>query len=421
MTSTPHVPDEHSRLLRLASITLVAIGCARPHVSPIVPRESCAGDTLALGRGPVRDAATSVRVAPGVTYRCLVRAAGPWVVHAVELDLRQGFRIETEHAFGALRGRERTTAMMARRAIAGDTALVAINADFFDLATGEVRNNEVIRGRWSRGTARSRGAEPRSQFAMTVTGEPLIGRLTLDAWLVAAGDSVRVTGLNVPAASPHDVIVYTPWHGERSAGRDSVAARTGRSTTALVLQPHSSGDTARYRVASDEPDGYGVAIPPRGAVVVFADSARQARQRLPLNGGEVRLHLGVDGQRTPIRTIVGGWPRIVTDGRSVAALADSAERTAASFSAARHPRSAVGIDRERRRLILAVVDGRRPWSVGMTLVELATVLIELGAHQALNLDGGGSTTLVVGNRIVNVPSDAAGERAVGNALLVFGR
>ena len=54
----------------------------------------------------------------------------------------------------------------------------------------------------------------------------------------------------------------------------------------------------------------------------------------------------------------------------------------------------------------------------MTLVELGDFLVSIGVFQGLNLDGGGSTTLVIDGRIVNRPSDAAGERAVGNAILV---
>jgi exopolysaccharide biosynthesis protein len=66
------------------------------------------------------------------------------------------------------------------------------------------------------------------------------------------------------------------------------------------------------------------------------------------------------------------------------------------------------------------VDGRQPgFSAGMTLVEMADFMIGLGAYQALNLDGGGSTTIVVANRVVNRPADAAGERRVSNALMII--
>ncbi len=76
----------------------------------------------------------------------------------------------------------------------------------------------------------------------------------------------------------------------------------------------------------------------------------------------------------------------------------------------RHPRTAVGLDRSRRWLYLVVVDGRQPgYSVGMTARELADLMMRIGADRALNLDGGGSSVLLVAARgdtldIVNRPS-----------------
>ena len=68
---------------------------------------------------------------------------------------------------------------------------------------------------------------------------------------------------------------------------------------------------------------------------------------------------------------------------------------------------------------LVTVDGRQPaLSVGMTLVELRALAHRLGLVNALNLDGGGSTTMWVQGRVVNNPSDAAGPRKVSDALIV---
>ena len=69
-------------------------------------------------------------------------------------------------------------------------------------------------------------------------------------------------------------------------------------------------------------------------------------------------------------------------------------------------------------LYLFAVDGRSENSGGMTLTELAVMMRTLGAWDALNFDGGGSTTMVIGGAVVNKPSDLTGERAVGNALMV---
>lgn len=111
---------------------------------------------------------------------------------------------------------------------------------------------------------------------------------------------------------------------------------------------------------------------------------------------------------------VGGFPDLIDDGARVGDL-EISDRP--SFAAARHPRTAVGYDSEDDRLWLVVADGRRlPHAAGMTLPELADLFETLGADEAINLDGGGSTAMVITGATVNRPSDLAGERAVANAL-----
>ncbi|MDF1505105.1 phosphodiester glycosidase family protein, partial [Roseisolibacter sp. H3M3-2] len=122
--------------------------------------------------------------------------------------------------------------------------------------------------------------------------------------------------------------------------------------------------------------------------------------------------------RVPLRTAMGGWGRLLAAGEDVSARADALEGTFPRFSAARHPRSAVGVSRDGRTVWLVAVDGRSTASVGMTFGELAPALRALGAWDAMNLDGGGSTTLVLDGRVANAPSDPSGERPVGNALVV---
>ena len=111
---------------------------------------------------------------------------------------------------------------------------------------------------------------------------------------------------------------------------------------------------------------------------------------------------------------VGGFPDLIDRGERVGDLEVAARP---GFAAARHPRTAVGYDDDRRTVWLVVVDGRQaPHSSGMSLPELVELMESLGTEEALNLDGGGSSVLVVGSRPVNRPSDATGERPVVNAL-----
>lgn len=111
---------------------------------------------------------------------------------------------------------------------------------------------------------------------------------------------------------------------------------------------------------------------------------------------------------------IGGFPELLAGGQKVGDL-EVADRP--DFARERHPRTAVGLDLEAQRLWLVVVDGRQEgWSAGMSLPELADFMEALGARDALNLDGGGSSVMVIGGRRVSRPSDAGGERAVVNAL-----
>jgi exopolysaccharide biosynthesis protein len=117
--------------------------------------------------------------------------------------------------------------------------------------------------------------------------------------------------------------------------------------------------------------------------------------------------------REPKRWMTGavaGWPMVVEHCAPVTALPGSAH-----FTLAPHPRTAVGLSKDRRRLLFVVADGRREGVPGLTLPELAAVMVEAGACTALNLDGGGSSALWLRDRVVNRPSDGF-ERKVANHL-----
>ena len=117
--------------------------------------------------------------------------------------------------------------------------------------------------------------------------------------------------------------------------------------------------------------------------------------------------------------ILGGAGLLLLDGREIDDWTE--EIISAGFDTTRHPRTMVGVDGE-GAIWLVTVDGRQPsLSLGMNFAELKTLARRLGLRSALNLDGGGSTTMVVKDRIVNHPSDATGPRPVGDAILVFTR
>jgi Phosphodiester glycosidase len=88
------------------------------------------------------------------------------------------------------------------------------------------------------------------------------------------------------------------------------------------------------------------------------------------------------------------------------------------FGVRRNPRTMAGVSAA-GDVLLVTVDGRQPgYSVGLSFAEEAAVMRALGAVEALNLDGGGSTTMVAGGRLLGRPSDATGERPVGDGFVV---
>lgn len=153
-----------------------------------------------------------------------------------------------------------------------------------------------------------------------------------------------------------------------------------------------------------------------GEVWARADGRVRRQEVIGVGPGRVRIFARERPLRAPKRWMTGavaGWPMVVEDCRPVAELPGSDH-----FTHAPHPRTAVGLSRDRRTLLLAVADGRRADAPGLTLPELAALLVEAGACTALNLDGGGSSALWLRDRIVNQPSDGV-ERKVANHLAII--
>lgn len=101
---------------------------------------------------------------------------------------------------------------------------------------------------------------------------------------------------------------------------------------------------------------------------------------------------------------VGGGPVLVKNGKI---NVTSREEAFGGSHLQRHPRSAIGY-KDKNTLLLMVVDGRQQASAGVTLNDLAEMMLDIGAKDALNLDGGGSSAMVAAGEVVNVPSDIPG-------------
>jgi hypothetical protein len=211
--------------------------------------------------------------------------------------------------------------------------------------------------------------------------------------------------------------LYTSRYGATTP-RDTV-----RQTAEVSLASAGRrGDTLLFVRRGAVSASSGSHIPADGAVLAaYGTGARTKEVQAMADGDTVRVLLAtlprIPRGAAPAM-IIGGWPRILRDGENVAGDAATVEGTISRNAEARHPRTSVGFSRDSSTLFILAVDGRSENSGGMTLVELADMMRQLGAWQAMNFDGGGSTTMVIDGKLVNRPSDQAGERPVGNALLV---
>lgn len=158
-------------------------------------------------------------------------------------------------------------------------------------------------------------------------------------------------------------------------------------------------------------------VAPRGDAASRGQVYWHAQEPFPTLYLSSRNTVSFDAPAHPYNAI-SGETRLVMGGAPVDGLDDSDL----------HPRTAIGYSKNEKFLTIVVVDGRQPfYSEGITLAELADLMIELGAHNAMNFDGGGSSTLVIRGadgspRVLNSPIDLyipGRERPVANHLGIY--
>jgi len=371
-----------------------------------------------------RDTVTSRDLAPGVSYRQFTDPRGPWAMNLVRVDLRRAnLEIRSARALDHLKGRERVSDMVRRASTSGVRVLAAVNADFFELKSGENENNQVIAGEWWKGLKVTDSPydtydNVHAQFGIDAARRPVIDRFILDAKAWDHGVVTPIITLNFnPPGNPEGSALYTSRYGATTP-RDT-ARQTAEAT---LVRTGKHGDTLVFVRHGPVSASSGSSIPPDGAVIAaYGTGLRTKEIQAMADGDTIKVLLAtlphIAHGETP-SVLIGGWPRILRDGKNVAGDAATVEGTISRNAEMRHPRTAVGYSRDGSTLFLLTVDGRSESSGGMTLIELANMMRKLGAWQAMNFDGGGSTTMVVDGTLVNKPSDKEGERAVGNALLV---
>jgi hypothetical protein len=238
----------------------------------------------------------------------------------------------------------------------------------------------------------------------------IFGHVTFSGELIAGPRlSHVVNGLNRPRGD-NELIVFTPEFHRTTL--------TDPGGLELIVR--------RGRVAEVRDRAGSSTIPADGFVVSAAGTAREWLVQNLRKGQQARLRLKLSpdeidqaGTWDKATSIIGGGPQLIKAGRIE--ITNSAEKILPAFVNDGHPRTAIARLKS-GQILMVTVDGRQPGeSIGMSLNMLADLLIEFGAAEAINLDGGGSTTMVIRNKVVNKPSDATGERPVSDAILIYSR
>jgi hypothetical protein len=326
-----------------------------------------------------------------LTVRDYESLNGPFWTGALVIEPAGGARLRPALSRQAAIGRGRTSDS-ARRA----GAIAAVNGGFFSGA-GDPLGCLVVDGEIV-----SEPLPSRTCAGFTEDGQVLFEQVRLDGSAAGEGGSVTIDGVNRDRGA-NETILYRSARG--------ASTRTNQFGAEVVI----AGDTVQA-VA----DGRGnSAIPAGGYVLSGHGRARGAllASFKPGDRAQLRMRLAAasgDARWDSLRQVVGGGPRLLAGGQFV-----GGEGFRPSFVDRRHPRTAIGRLAD-GRIVLLTVGGRQPYhSLGMTLVEMAMLLRQWGVTDAMNLDGGGSTTLVVRGAVVNRPSDETGERPVADVVLVL--
>ncbi|HOC92318.1 MAG TPA: phosphodiester glycosidase family protein [bacterium] len=354
----------------------------------IVPHEGGPSLVVEIPR-KLEDKKRSKQPLPGIDYSATetMTPAGPMAYHVLEVDLADP-NISLGMCIGEdrLGGLESLSSMVKRKG-----AAIGVNGGYFNTENGAPIDLLIVKGKALTLPDRFRGF-----FGVDNKGKPVFIRPNAEIGVRADGQkSYFVHRLNIKP-NKGEIAVFTPEFGKKTGtakGRREVVVRGDK------ISAFGDGDTA---------------IPADGYVLSADDS--QAEFLTPLAvGGSVKLLLSSYPDIRNIAYGVSAGPMLVREGAIQANLIEDFTFTSQIITA-RNPRTAVGATAD-NRLIFVVVEGRSTRSIGMTLDELASLMKNLGAVDAVNLDGGGSSAMAIGDKIMNeLPS---GERKIANGFMIY--
>ncbi|MCL5104281.1 MAG: phosphodiester glycosidase family protein [Armatimonadetes bacterium] len=352
------------------------------------------------------------QLAPGVTLYQDIETdpAKALIVNVITVDLSDPAihlkaAIGQDVVFTATpdKGRETISTITARK-----EALVGINADYFWVSGDPlgtcIVNSELV-------------SEPGfGHVALGVSKKNAVffDNPRLDARMILPNGTTRqIDGINRPRET-NQVVLYTDTCGASTQNKYK-ATEVVCTTPDMPVQV---GKPVCLTVTEVRTDAIDTPIPTGGVILSGGGAAAFfLKENLkPGDGVTVRFDLksASNCDWTQVEQAVGGGPWLVKDGKEF--IDTAIEGFASGFAAAFYSRTAVGVTAD-NKLLIVTVDGRQPISGGLDLAGMSALMLKLGAVNAINLDGGGSTTMSVKGLVVNSPSEGI-ERLVANALLV---
>ena len=368
-----------------------------------------AKQTRAAAAEPRIETDTRTRpVAPGVTLRSFDRY-GPdaftgtptWLQgDSLTVDLSKGTTVDYLFPGQVAKGEPLTT--QADRA----GAVAAVNGDFFDINNSTaplgvgIQDGQVIQSPDSEVTWRQ------SSAILDERGIGDIGEVFFQGTIKTPARDLALDGVNKPTVKADGIEAFTPLWGTYCRCRATQGA-------AAVTEVEITNNTV---TAVRDTAGEG-AIPAGTMMLVGRDAGAAALKAL-VPGDPV----SIDYQA---RTAEGQQIHAAINGRQLLVVDGVAQKASQGNNVPAAPRTALGFSRDGKRMFVLSADGRQPaFAEGLGLDELANMMVELGAYSAVNLDGGGSTTIVAREpgaataQLENRPSDGA-QRPVPNGLGLF--
>ncbi|MDB6056608.1 MAG: hypothetical protein JWO95_452 [Verrucomicrobiales bacterium] len=356
---------------------------------------------------PVACATDYQPVAPGVSFMRISDPAGPWSINVTKFDYtRPNLRLTTTHAHGTVFGLATVPEQVAALSKSAGHPIAAINGDFFLIDRkpyqGDPHGLQIIDGELSSGPGKE------LTFWIDNTGKPHFDRVKAEFKVTVAGSTFNVA-LNETRTDTNATLL-TPTLGASTRTSNGVEIVL-RNTGTRPWLPLHGGTTYSAQVAEVHDSGN---TPLRPDTMVLSLGPKLA-ETLPTisTGAEANISLVLTPSLEGVRTAIGGNPALVRKGKN---LQLTPKRKDSMYM--RNPRTAIGWNDH--EFFMVVVDGRQKnFSVGMTFGELATLMLKLGCKDALNLDGGGSSTMWLNGKVVNHTSEKGVLRHVANTLVLL--